>query len=114
MSKPEIEFIDYDTGYGWGPIKGDIQGIKEKILSKDAESGDYTRILKFPPGIETSDTLVHEFWEEVLIIEGSLYDIAKKKTYLPGFYACRPPGMKHGPYRIPYGCVTFEIRYFKK
>ena len=49
MSKPEIEFIDYDTGYGWGPIKGDIQGIKEKILSKDAESGDYTRILKFPP-----------------------------------------------------------------
>jgi hypothetical protein len=38
----------------------------------------------------------------------------KKETYLPGFYACRPPGMTHGPYEIPYGCVTFEIRYHKK
>jgi hypothetical protein len=26
-------------------------------------------------------------------------------------YACRPPGMLHGPYRVPRGCITFEIRY---
>ena len=71
-------------------------------------------MLKFPPGIQTSETLVHEFWEEVLIVSGTLEDMAKKETYLPGFYACRPPGMKHGPYNIPNGCVTFEIRYHKK
>jgi hypothetical protein len=40
-------------------------------------------------------------------------DLAKKKTFCTGFYACRPPGMKHGPYEIPRGCVTFEIRYYK-
>jgi hypothetical protein len=114
MAKPEIEFKDYDTFWQWRPVAGDTLGIKEKILSEDPGTGDYTRILKFPPGIETKETLVHDFWEEVLIVEGSLYDIAKKETYLPGFYACRPPGMKHGPYRIPYGCVTFEIRYYKK
>ena len=114
MAKPEIEFLDCDTNYQWRPVEGDVFGIKEKILSEDLETGDYTRILKFPPGTETTETLVHDFWEEVLIIEGTLYDIAKEETYLPGFYACRPPGMKHGPYRIPYGCVTFEIRYHKK
>jgi hypothetical protein len=114
MPKPEIEFVDCDTQYSWHPVERDTLGIKEKILSSDPKTGDYTRLLKFPPGIETQETLVHEFWEEVWIISGSLYDILKKETYLAGFYACRPPGMKHGPYRIPYGCVTFEIRYHKK
>jgi hypothetical protein len=130
MPKPEIEFKDYDTSYEWRPVEGDTFGIKEKILSYDSDTGNYTRMLKFPPGLETketlvrmlkfppgletNETLVHDFWEEVLIVEGSLYDIAKKETYLPGYYACRPPGMNHGPYKIPFGCVTFEIRYYKK
>lgn len=114
MPKPEIEFIDCDTAYEWRPVEGDTLGIKEKILSHDPETGNYTRLLKFPPGIETENTLVHDFWEEVWIIEGSLYDRVKQETYLQGFYACRPPGMTHGPYSIPFGCVTFEIRYNEK
>ena len=67
MPKREIEFVDYDTKYEWHPIEGDKLGIMEKILSRDPDTGDYTRILKFPPGIETKETLVHDFWEEVLI-----------------------------------------------
>lgn len=113
MPKPEIEFKDHDTHWQWRPVEGDTLGIMEKILSHDPETGDYTRLLKFPPGIETKETLVHDFWEEVWIVSGSLYDMAKDETYLAGYYACRPPGMKHGPYRIPHGCVTFEIRYHK-
>jgi hypothetical protein len=114
MPKPEIEFKDVDTTFEWRPVAGDRLGIKEKILSLDPESGDYTRLLKFPPGIQTKETLVHDFWEEVWIVSGTLYDMVKKETYLPGFYACRPPGMTHGPYSVPHGCVTFEIRYYKK
>ena len=113
MAKPELEFLDCDTNYEWQPVEGDTLGILEKILSLDPETGDYTRLLKFPPGIETSETLVHDFWEEVWLVSGSLHDVQKDLTFLPGYYACRPPGMKHGPYRIPYGCVTFEIRYHK-
>ncbi len=30
-----------------------------------------------------------------------------------GMYACRPPGMKHGPYRTETGCVTLEVRYLR-
>jgi len=25
--------------------------------------------------------------------------------------AVRPPGMPHGPFRSPNGCVNFEVRY---
>lgn len=114
MAKPEIEFKDADTEWQWQPVAGDTLGIKEKILSSDPETGNCTRLLKFPPGIETTETLVHDFWEEVLLVEGSLTDIAKNETYLPGYYACRPPGMVHGPYRVPNGCTTFEIRYYQK
>jgi hypothetical protein len=113
MSKPEIELIDTDTQYEWRPVEGDKLGIKEKILSLDLETRSYTRLLKFPPGIKTTETLVHEFWEEVFILKGELIDIAKGKTFCEGYYACRPPGMKHGPYDIPRGCITFEIRYYK-
>jgi hypothetical protein len=113
MPKPEIEFIDTDTRYDWRPVEGDTLGIQEKILSLDPDTKSYSRLLKFPPGIQTSETLVHDFWEEVFILEGELIDIKKKQTFCRGFYACRPPGMKHGPYSIPRGCVTFEIRYYK-
>lgn len=85
MPKPEIEFKDYDTEYEWRRVEGDTLGIKEKILSFDPDTGDYTRMLKFPPGIQTSETLVHDFWEEVLIIEGSLYDVAKKRPFCRDF-----------------------------
>jgi hypothetical protein len=114
MPKPEIEFIDPDTHYPWRPVEGDILGIKEKILSLDPKTGAYTRLLKFPPGLRTTETLVHDFWEEVIILEGELIDLGKKQTFGAGFYACRPPGMVHGPYDIPRGCVTFEIRYYSK
>jgi hypothetical protein len=28
-------------------------------------------------------------------------------------YACRPPGMVHGPYRVPRGCMMLEMRYHR-
>lgn len=84
---------------------------------EDPELRPYDKILlpsaEFPPGIRTTETLLHDFWEEVYIVEGELIDLGKKKTFAKGFYACRPPGMKHGPYEIPRGCTTFEIRYYK-
>ena len=48
------------------------------------------------------------------ILEGELTDLGKKQTFTAGMYACRPPGMVHGPYRVPKRCVTLELRYFKR
>jgi len=87
--------------------------VSQKILSRN-EDGDVTRLLRFDAGVETSGTITHDFWEEVWILEGELMDLGKGQTFTAGMYACRPPGMVHGPYRVPKGCVTFEVRYFKR
>ena len=86
-------------------------GIDEKILARDADTGDTTRLLRMAPGVETSETIAHDFWEEVWILEGGVTDVGKARTFEAGMYACRPPGMRHGPYRSERGCLMFEIRY---
>jgi hypothetical protein len=118
MPKPEIEFRGTDH-LPWEPVGGSAvggaggPGVTQKILSRDPATGDVTRLLRFEPGVETSDTIVHDFWEEVWILEGELVDLGKRQTFTAGMYACRPPGMVHGPYRVPKGCITLELRYFK-
>ena len=110
MAKQEKEFFDVDV-IPWKPTPGSA-GVWEKILSLDEESGSYTRMLKLEPGARIRTLLSHDFWEEVYIIQGSLVDTRKKKTFTKGMYGCRPPGMKHGPYVAPRGCLTIEVRYF--
>jgi len=88
--------------------------MSEKILNVDHEAGVSTRMLRFSPGAETSEVITHDFWEEVYIIEGELYDKSVDETFSSGMSACRPPGMPHGPYRSPIGCITFEVRYYSR
>jgi hypothetical protein len=111
MAKPEFEFFD-PRSLADRPVGG-IAGLTEKILSHDPATGDYTRVLQFAPGTDTSPMGVqqHDFWEEVWILEGELVDLGKGQTFTSGMYACRPPGMVHGPYRVPRGCTTLELRY---
>lgn len=117
-NKPELEFFDpiNDPKYKVEakPVKGYPDGITERVVSADPESGDHTRYLYFEPGVETTARLVHEYWEEVYIISGYLIDKTLNKRFDAGMYCCRPPGMLHGPYSTPEGCVTFEIHYWKK
>lgn len=110
MPKPEIGF-SLLKDVKWNPVKDYPSGIEEKILSRDPGTENYTRLLRFEPGVETTETLSHDFWEEVYILQGGLIDLNKKEVYVEGTYACRPPGMEHGPYKAPIGCVTLEIRY---
>lgn len=113
MPKPEYEFFDPTTL----PERtvGGIPGLTERILSEDPETGDYTRMLHFAPGTDTSSMGVqtHDFWEEVWIVSGSIHDLTLDQTFTAGTYACRPPGMPHGPWRSTEGCTTFEVRYFR-
>ena len=115
MSKPEHEFFDPET-LPWQPVAGAPAELSERILSRDPDSGDYTRLLRFEPGADTSAMGVqtHDFWEEVWIVEGALHDLRLNQTFGKGMYACRPPGMPHGPWTAPNGCITFELRYRKE
>jgi len=118
MPKPELEFFRPDS-IPWEPVAASPTvgvggaGVRQKILSRDPETGDLTRLLRFDSGVETSETIAHDFWEEVWILEGELLDLGKRQTFTAGMYACRPPGMPHGPYRVPTACTTLEIRYRK-
>jgi hypothetical protein len=113
VPKTEREFFDTDT-IAWEPVPG-VRGLYEKILSRDPETGDYTRMLRFDAGTDTTPmgVQVHDFWEEVWILAGSFHDIPLDRTFGHGMYACRPPGMRHGPWKSPEGCVTLEMRYYR-
>ncbi len=113
MPKPELEFFDVSS-IPWQPVAG-VEGLYEKILSRDPGTGDYTRLLRFDPGCDTTPNGVqrHDCWEEVWIIEGEMHDLPLDQTFTRGMYACRPPGMPHGPWKSAKGCMTFEIRYYK-
>jgi hypothetical protein len=113
MSKPECEFFPVES-VPWTPAQGGIvPGLFERILAADPDSGVATRMLRFDPGTNTSAAgpQSHDFWEEVFIVEGSLHDLTLNQTFPKGTYACRPPGMPHGPWIAPEGCLTFEVRY---
>jgi ChrR Cupin-like domain len=115
MSKPEIEFSPV-ASWQWIPIPGKVAGLSERILANDPQGRVATRMLRFAPGTDTSanGTLTHDFWEEVYILEGSIYDTVLQQNFSAGMYACRPPGMKHGPWISKDGCTTFEVRYYAR
>jgi hypothetical protein len=114
MSKPELEFEPAE-GVDWTPCDGNVDGLWERVLSSTGErGGPVTRILRFDPGIDTTPNgvMVHDYWEEVYILEGDLTDLTLGETFTAGMYACRPPGMRHGPWTTEHGCRTFEVRYW--
>ena len=97
----------------WEPVDG-LEGIAEAItLAIDKETGDYSRLTRFLPGADTapSGPQAHSYPEEVLILEGSLYDATFDRWLTAGDYASRPAGEAHGPFRTESGCIVFEASY---
>ncbi|MGO1561687.1 hypothetical protein CZ771_08725 [Actinomycetales bacterium JB111] len=111
-AKKELEFFPV-TDVPSTPCEGAVPGLTERILTGTGRPGVVSRILDFAPGTDTSanGTLTHDFWEEVYIITGSMTDLRLGETFTAGMFACRPPGMEHGPWVTEEGCQTFEVRY---
>ncbi|MCG7634487.1 MULTISPECIES: cupin domain-containing protein [Gordonia] len=112
MAKPEYEFFPV-TDVEYTVCPGGDPKITERILSRDPDGNVATRILRYEAGADSSPMGVqkHDFWEEVYILEGSFVDLTLDQTFSAGEYACRPPGMPHGPWRTDEGVLTFEVRY---
>ncbi len=111
MAKPEHEF--HRPAAPWTAVSGLVRGIWTRTLADDPATGAYTGLLRYEPGVDTSPTgtRVHEYWEEIYLLEGDLIDLRLGETFTAGMYACRPPGMAHGPWRTARGVVMLEIRY---
>ena len=121
VNKPHLEFRSLDLAAGWQVPAGYPAGIEQKILAGSLDEtrkrGSRSRLLRFKPGVFTTEPFVHEYWEEVYLLSGDLVvgNDAKGKggtPFAPNTYACRPPGAKHGPFRSDTGCMLFEIHYY--
>jgi len=107
MNKPHIEFTRVDMNAGWATPPGYPAGIQQKILASDLDEsrkmGSRTRLLRFAPGIYTTSPFVHDHWEEVYLVSGDLIvgndkDGKGGEPFNAPTYACRPPGVHHGPF----------------
>ena len=107
--KDEREFFEVEA-VPWQPDPA-APGVIERVLSREADGAVGTRIARWAPDTETSDVIRHDYFEEVLLLEGSLHDITLDRTFGAGHFASRPPGMPHGPYRTVDGCTMLEIRH---
>jgi hypothetical protein len=120
--KPHLEFIRLDIEAGWETPPGYPEGIKQKILASDidgsAKTGGRTRLLRIGPGVFTTEPFVHEYWEEVYLLEGDLIvgndaEGNGGEKFEGPTYACRPPGAYHGPFKSDGGCLMYEIHYYR-
>ena len=121
INKQHKEFYKVDVEDGFELIPGYPEGFKHKILvgflDEENNQGGRTRVLKIAPGTFTTEPFVHEYFEEVWLIEGDLWvgnDAEGKggEKFGPGTYACRPPGAAHGPFRTEGGAMLLESHYF--
>ncbi len=122
IPKKHEEFHALDLDSGWEVPPGYPAGMQQKILSgkldEVAKTGSRTRLLRFDPGVYTTAPFVHEYWEEVFLVSGDLFVGSDEKgrggeRFEPHTYACRPPGVYHGPFRSDAGCLLLEIHYFE-
>lgn len=111
MAKPELEF--HRPASSWVAAGGPVGGIWTQMLAEDPANGAYTGLVRYDPGVDTSPlgVRVHDYWEEVYLLEGDLIDLGLRETFSAGMYACRPPGMPHGPWRTERGVLMLEVRY---
>ncbi|HET8578021.1 MAG TPA: cupin domain-containing protein [Methylomirabilota bacterium] len=106
--KETREFFD-PKDLPWRSAPGYPAGVWEQIIAGGVDEGVKTRFLRFEPGAGNDGVITHDFWEEIFIVSGTLE--SDGHLYRAGSVAVRPPGMPHGPFRSPAGCLLFEIRY---
>ena len=119
--KPHIEFMRLDMDEGWETPPGYPEGMKQKVLTsdldEDGKTGSRSRFLRIEPGCYSTKPFVHDHWEEVHLFEGDLIvgndaNGEGGEQFFAPTYACRPPGVFHGPFKSEAGCIMYETHYY--
>lgn len=120
--KPHLEFFNIAGSHLWERPQGYPDGFEQLVLTSDldeqAKSGSRSRLLRIAPGAYSTVPFVHDHWEEVFLFEGDLVvgntaeGVGGDQFHAPT-YACRPPGVHHGPFTSREGCVMFELHYYQ-
>ena len=107
MPKPALEFFPV-ASVEWSPVS---PGVWERVLARDSDGVGLTRMLRWDAGFESTEPAVHDYVEEVYILSGAMHDTTLDEIFASGDYACRPPGVVHGPWTSSAGCEMLEVRY---
>ena len=119
--KPHLEFLALDMEDGWETPAGYPPGMQQKVLTSDLDetgkTGSRTRFLRIAAGEYSTVPFIHDHWEEVHLFQGDLIvgnDANGKggEQFHAPAYACRPPGVPHGPFTSEAGCVMYELHYY--
>lgn len=118
MTKQHIDTLAPISGMTWSALPG-FSGLEVLTLSSNfdeaAKTGRRTRLVRLAPGVETKEPLVHDYFEETVLISGDLHGIreaASFGSFSEQAYVFRPPGTPHGPIRSEGGCVMLEVQYY--
>ena len=104
-------------------------GITQLTLNSDPSTGRGTYLQRWEPNTSNQiQNFVHDYVEEIIILEGDLRDLKGRKSgtgdlpgvddkqgegggevWTKGCYAYRKPGMEHGPFRSEKGCLMFIV-----
>lgn len=116
------EFFSIDrSDAAWRPVPSSAGRIEEIVLADNLDpatgTGSRTRLARWSAGALIDRPVVHDFHEEVLIVEGDFVvgcDAEGRggERFGPYTFACRPPGALHGPFTTRQGCLLFEIQYY--
>jgi hypothetical protein len=95
--------------------------MQQKVLASDLDEthkrGSRTRLLRIAAGAFSTVPFVHDHWEEVYVLQGDLIVGNDEQgrggeQFVAPTYACRPPGVYHGPFTSKNGCLLYEIHYY--
>lgn len=96
--------IDIDR-MAWSPVDG-LNGVSEKILAADANSGSITRYLRVEPN-SSLPAGIDARWDESYVAEGS-YE-CEGIVFPEGSYACRRPQHNRTQLTTTDGFVLFQV-----
>jgi hypothetical protein len=123
FAKPHREFERLNPAEGWELAPGypAEAAVYQRILASDindqAGTGSRTRLLRFEPGAFSTEPFTHRHWEEVYLMKGELIVGNDQhghggEAFMAPTYACRPPGVLHGPFKSETGCLLIEFHYY--
>ena len=104
----------------WTPIRATVsshkgEGLTEKILNVDPDNPhNCTRLFRAEKDVKLDESITHTFWEEELILKGTVLDEHNQVIGKEGYYACIPPDTSHGPTGYPEETIGSEFRYMPK
>jgi hypothetical protein len=108
MARPLIEFV-FAQHLPWalGLPGGARDDVDAKVLSHDSQSGEFTAVVKYPPGWSRPEPESLAAEEEIYVLDGAI--TINGQTYGRDSYACLPKHYNRASSTSTNGCVALSF-----